>query len=147
MLTVIARPRVLASVVVHGEGLHSRDLGTRTYEVKVYVGSQACANGGVTTPCVAIMTSVERDAVANKAKQKLNGDILGNPYILLKPAVSSFLGHVLLPDQGFSVSMTFVKRVGNISLIGKYCQSDYGDPMWFSFSHFCFLLYCGIFTL
>jgi hypothetical protein len=33
------------------------------------------------------MTSVERDAVANKDKQKSSGDILGNPYILLKPAV------------------------------------------------------------
>ncbi|KAJ7688206.1 hypothetical protein B0H14DRAFT_2653334 [Mycena olivaceomarginata] len=35
MLTVIARPRVLASVIVHGEGLHSRDLGAWRYEAKV----------------------------------------------------------------------------------------------------------------
>jgi hypothetical protein len=35
MLTVIARPRVLASVIVHGEGLHSRDLGAWMYEAKV----------------------------------------------------------------------------------------------------------------
>jgi hypothetical protein len=29
------------------------------------------------------------DTAANKGKQKSNGDILGNPYILLKPAVFS----------------------------------------------------------
>jgi hypothetical protein len=57
-----------------------------------------CANGGVTTPCVAIMTSVEWDAVANKDKQKLSGDILGNPYILLKPAVIGCLDNDLSPS-------------------------------------------------